>query len=216
MSSAAVLQGCRLYGIVDLGYVNPAAAASVARAMIDGGVDVIQLRGKQQSIAELTNIASELHAITDTARVPLVINDHPGVARQIGAKGVHVGQDDIAVAEARRVTGANCLVGKSTHSFEQATQAVAEGADYIGFGPLLATPTKPDYKAIGLDDVRRVHRAVTLPIFCIGGVKLENLAGIIAAGARRVVIVSGLLQAADIAEYARTAKALLPPLTNNK
>lgn len=214
MSSAAVLQGCRLYGIVDLGYVNPAAAASVARAMIDGGVDVIQLRGKQQSIAELTDIATQLHGITNAAHVRLVINDHPGVARDIGAEGVHVGQDDMSVADARAAAGGDCVVGKSTHSVAQAIDAAAEGADYIGFGPLFATPTKPDYPAIGLGEIERVHRAVAVPIFCIGGVKLSNLPEIIAAGARRVVIVSEMLQAADVARYARTVKALLPQPDN--
>jgi thiamine-phosphate pyrophosphorylase len=216
VSAAAALCDARLYGIVDLSYVDINAIDPVARAMVAGGVDVIQLRGKKQTNSELSAVAVALHAITRDAGVPLVINDHPQIARDISAEGVHVGQDDIAVAEARRVAGANCLVGKSTHSFKQATQAVAEGADYIGFGPLFATPTKPDYEPIGVDEISRVHRAVTLPIFCIGGVKLENLAGIVAAGARRVVIVSGLLQAADIAEYARAAKALLPLLTNSR
>lgn len=204
-----LLRCCRLYGIVDLGYVGVDAVGRVARALIAGGVDIIQLRGKTQTASELRDIALALHAVTTAADVPLVINDHPEIAREVGAEGVHVGQDDLAVAEARRVVGAKCFVGKSTHSFDQATRAAAEGADYIGFGPLFATPTKPDYTAIGLDDIRRVHTAVTLPIFCIGGVKLDNLASIIAAGARRVVIVSGLLQAPDIAEYARAAKAML-------
>ena len=87
--------------------------------------------------------------------------------------------------------------------------AEAEGADYIGFGPLFATPTKPGRPAIGLDEIRRVHEAVRIPIFCIGGIKLENLEAVLAAGARRVVIVSEMLQAADIAGYARRVKAVL-------
>ena len=104
------------------------------------------------------------------------------------------------------------IIGKSTHSLAQATAAAADGADYIGFGPLFATPTKPGRPAIGLDDIRRVHELVQIPIFCIGGIKLENLPTIIAAGARRVVIVSGLLQAPDIANYAREVRSLLPGL----
>ena len=208
------LAEARLYGIVDLGYVRAECIEHVAREMIGGGVDVIQLRGKKQTPSELHELADDLHAITGDASVPLVINDYPEIARAVGAEGVHVGQDDLSVAAARAAVGVNCFVGKSTHSFEQATQAVADGADYIGFGPLFATPTKPDYQPIGVDEISRVHSAVTVPIFCIGGVKIENLPGIVAAGARRVVIVSGLLQAADIAEYARAAKALLPPLTN--
>jgi thiamine-phosphate pyrophosphorylase len=101
------------------------------------------------------------------------------------------------------------LVGKSTHSLDQALAAQREGADYIGFGPIFATPTKPDYVPIGLSDIKQVHAEVSLPIFCIGGIKIDNLEQVIAAGARRVAIVSGLLKTPNIAEYARMAKRLL-------
>lgn len=205
------LRDCRLYGILDLSYVRPGDVHCVATQMIDGGVDIIQLRAKARELDEIAAIAAELHGITQCGGVPLVINDHPRVARQVSAEGVHVGQDDISVAEAREIAGPNCFVGKSTHSPEQATQAAEEGADYIGFGPLFATPTKPDYPAIGLRDIRDVHERVRVPIFCIGGVKLRNLEEVAAAGAQRIVIVSELLQAADIAQYARTARALLHP-----
>lgn len=208
------LAGARLYGILDLGYIAVADAADVTTAMIRGGVDLVQLRAKRESSSAIAQVAEELHCITSAAGVPLVINDHPAIAREIGAEGVHVGQDDLSVAEARDIAGPNCFVGRSTHSFAQATAAAAEGADYIGFGPLFATPTKPDYVPIGLDEIARVHAAVQLPIFCIGGIKLDNLPQVIAAGLRRVVIVSGLLQANDIAQYARSAKALLPVVTS--
>ena len=176
--------------------------------MIGGGVDLIQLRAKTYPVAQIARLAADLHRIT-LARVPLIINDHSEIARVVPAEGVHLGQDDLPVAEAREIAGPNCVVGKSTHSVDQAIRAFYEGADYIGFGPIFATPTKPDYRPIGLDEVQRVHEAIRIPIFCIGGIKLENLPEVIAAGARRVVIVSGLLQAADIASYARSAKELL-------
>jgi thiamine-phosphate pyrophosphorylase len=149
--------------------------------------------------------------------VPLVINDHPQIARNIRTEGVHLGQDDLPIADARRIVGPECAVGKSTHSIDQAIRAFYEGADYIGFGPIFPTPTKPDYPAIGLEDIAAVHEAVRIPIFCIGGIKLDNLAKVIEAGARRVVIVSGLLQASDPAEYARSAKQMLShqPLTSD-
>jgi thiamine-phosphate pyrophosphorylase len=203
------LKACRLYGILDLGYVDPAEAARVASAMIAGGVDIIQLRAKQESLDRVRALAHELHGRTSAVNVPLVINDYPTIAREVGAEGLHVGQDDLSVSEARKILGDTGFVGKSTHSLEQAKQAAAEGADYIGFGPLFATPTKPDYTPIGLAEIAAAHAAVNVPIFCIGGIKLENLPDVIAAGAQRVVIVSGLLQASDIAEYARSAKALL-------
>jgi thiamine-phosphate pyrophosphorylase len=199
----------RLYGILDLAYVAPDELIRVAGEMIDGGVDILQLRGKKQSAAELDAIATNLRTVTTKRSVPLIINDYPAIARSVGADGVHVGQNDLSVNDAREQGGGRLLVGKSTHSLEQARAAAEEGADYIGFGPLFATPTKPDYKPIGLADIAEAHRIVKVPIFCIGGIKLENLAQVIAAGARRIVIVSGLLLAPDIAEYARQAKALL-------
>ena len=206
---SALLAQARLYGILDLGYVAPADAWRAAAAMVSGGVDIVQLRAKGYPPAEIADLARQIHRITCIMSVPLVINDHPQLAREIDAEGVHVGQDDISIAEARESAGTGRFVGRSTHSVAQAVQAAEQGADYIGFGPLFATPTKPDYVPIGLDDIARVHASVQLPIFCIGGIKLENLARVIAAGARRVVIVSGLLQASDIADYARSAKAML-------
>jgi thiamine-phosphate pyrophosphorylase len=204
-----VLDDCYLYGIVDLGYVAAEDAESVTRTLLAGGADIVQLRAKTVAPADLAELAQRLHSLTSAANVPLIINDHPEVARTVGAEGVHVGQDDIPVAEVRQVVGRDCIVGKSTHSIAQAVAAVREGAHYIGFGPLFATPTKPDYTPIGLGDIGEVHELVDVPVFCIGGVKLENLPRIISAGARRAVIVSGLLQASDAANYARSARELL-------
>jgi len=142
--------------------------------------------------------------------VPLVINDHLEVAASVGSEGVHVGQDDDAVAKARAVVGVSCFVGKSTHSLDQAVAAQAEGADYIGFGPLYATGTKPDYVPIGLQDIAEVHRRLSLPIFCIGGVNAARLDEIVSAGARRVVVVSAFLLAADVCGEVRALRARLP------
>lgn len=205
------LSDCRLYGILDLSYVASTDVERVISAMIEGGVDLIQLRAKKSSVTEIVDLATKLHKLTAAANVPLIVNDHAEVAAQVPVEGVHVGQDDDSVAIAREKAKRKILVGKSTHSFEQAIAAQGEGADYIGFGPIFATPTKPDYKPIGLDDIKRVHSDVTVPIFCIGGIKIENLGELIAAGAKRVAIVSGLLKARDIAKYARGCKALLLP-----
>jgi thiamine-phosphate pyrophosphorylase len=203
------LKNCQLYGIIDLGYVEESNAVRVAEAMINGGVDLIQLRGKTQSIEELADLATELHKVTSRSSTPLIVNDHAEVARRVPVEGVHVGQDDDSIAVARRKAERAVLVGKSTHSLEQARAAQREGADYIGFGPIFATPTKPDYEPIGLNDIQQTHLEVNVPIFCIGGIKSDNLEQVISAGARRVAIVSGLLKAPDVAAYAREAKRLL-------
>jgi thiamine-phosphate pyrophosphorylase len=177
--------------------------------LIEGGVDLLQLRAKGRAPDEIEKLATRILPHTRKAGVPFIINDHPAIARSVGAQGVHLGQDDSSIAEAREIVGSECAVGKSTHTLDQAIRAFYEGADYIGFGPVFATPTKPDYPPIGLDEIPKVHDAVRIPIFCIGGIKLDNLPKVIEAGAQRVVIVSGLLRARDPAAYARAAKALL-------
>lgn len=203
------LNDCRLYGILDLSYVDRADAVVLTEAMIDGGVDCIQLRAKGEPLALIAQVAAEIHRVTLRSSVPLIVNDHVEVARQVAVEGVHVGQDDDAVRSIREKAVRPLLVGKSTHSLGQAKVAQSEGADYIGFGPIFATPTKPDYVPIGLNDIARVHQEVALPIFCIGGININNLEQVIDAGARRVVMVSALLKAPDIVEYARAAKGLL-------
>jgi thiamine-phosphate pyrophosphorylase len=208
--SFPALPGARLYGILDLGYVQPAQVEKMTAALCVGGVDLLQLRAKKFSSQEIEKLARLMQPILREYGVPLIINDHLEVAAAIGCEGVHVGQDDEAVAKARAVVGQGTFVGKSTHRLDQAVAAQAEGADYIGFGPLYATGTKPDYVPIGLQDIAEVHRLVSLPIFCIGGVNAPRLPEILAAGARRVVVVSALLLAADVSAHAREIKALLP------
>ncbi len=205
----SVLSECRLYGIIDLGYVEACNAAHIAAQMIKGGVDLIQLRGKNKLLGELVDLSAELHELAAKSSTPLIVNDHAEIARRVAVEGVHVGQDDDSIESVREKATREILVGKSTHSLEQARAAQREGADYIGFGPIFATPTKPDYAPIGLEDIRRVHAEVNLPIFCIGGINIDNLQSVIDAGAKRVVMVSALLKAHSIVDYARCATDML-------
>jgi thiamine-phosphate pyrophosphorylase len=199
-----------LYGILDLGYVPVARVEAMTRALVEGGVDLLQLRAKKSATSEVERLARIMHPITMAAGVPLIINDFPEVAAAVGSEGVHVGQDDQSVAATRAIVGARCFVGKSTHSLTQARAAMAEGADYIGFGPLYATGTKPDYVPIGLQDIAAVHESATCPVFCIGGVNPARLPEILSAGARRVVIVSAFLQAPDVVAAVRAVKQQVP------
>ncbi len=210
------LSDARLYGILDAGYVAPGDFERVAEELCSGGVDVLQLRAKGWDDLAIEELGQRIEPIASAAGVPLIVNDFPELVPSIGAQGAHVGQDDGPLQEARWRAGRALadevppvLIGRSTHSVEQGVAAQAEGADYIGFGPLFPTPTKAGRAAIGLDDIRRVHELVSIPIFCIGGIKLENLREVLVAGARRVVIVSGLLQAPDIAAACREAKATI-------
>ncbi len=198
----------RLYGILDLSYVAADGALDRTRRMLDGGVQILQLRAKNQPLDLIERLAKEVSALTSAAGVPFIINDHPALVQPTGADGAHVGQDDLTVEAARGIIS-DVLVGKSTHSVAQATAAGEQDLDYIGFGPLFATPTKPDYTPIGTAEITEVHRLVKHPIFCIGGVKLENLETVLAAGAKRVVIVSGILLADDVTGYCRRCRALL-------
>lgn len=207
--SRADLGRCRLYGILDLAYVQRASVVRVAQEMIAGGVDIMQLRAKKLGVAEIEQIAREILPIARAENIPLIVNDFPEVAARAKLDGVHLGQDDQSIGFARAVADDACIVGRSTHSVAQAIRAQEEGADYVGFGPLYATPTKPDYAPIGLRDIAEVQRALSIPIFCIGGIKLANLLEVIDAGAQRVVIVSGLLCAPDIVSYAAEAKKFL-------
>ena len=204
------LRECRLYGIIDLGYIPRLRDCSrIVEQMVTGGVDLIQLRGKGKSVDALVDLASEIHEITVRSDMPLIVNDHAQIAAQVPVEGVHVGQDDDSIVVARQKAGRHLIVGKSTHSLAQARTARDEGADYIGFGPIFATPTKPDYKPIGLDDIRQVYLEVSVPIFCIGGINVDNLQQVIDAGAKRVVMVSGLLKAHSLVDYARCATDML-------
>ncbi|HEU4679798.1 MAG TPA: thiamine phosphate synthase [Terrimicrobiaceae bacterium] len=208
-SARAALREAQLYGILDLGYVRSDQAFDLAAKSLAGGVQVLQLRAKDQPREETLFLARGLAQLCRQWRVPFILNDHPELVLESEADGAHVGQDDTSVAEARTLAGKHALIGKSTHSLAQALAAQEEKPDYIGFGPLFATPTKPDYAPIGLHDIRAVHQLVTLPIFCIGGIKRENLPDVIAAGTRRVVIVSGILQATDPQAYCEDCRHIL-------
>ena len=205
----SALADARLYGIVDLGYVTADTAPVAAERLLEGGVDILQLRAKDVPKSIVAGLAEEIHALTAPLGVPFILNDYPELLRDVPAEGAHLGQDDGSVADAREVAGRPVIIGKSTHSLAQAQAAAEEGADYIGFGPLFVTPTKPGRPAIGLRDIAAVHECVPVPIFCIGGIKQDNLAQVRDAGAQRVVIVSGWLQAEDIAEAVRSARQIL-------
>lgn len=209
---AKPLGDCFLYGILDLGYVAAQEAVSMARALLAGGhgVDILQLRAKGWPAADVLALARLVRPLCAEVGAPFILNDHPALVPAAGADGAHVGQDDGPLAAARAAAGPGASVGRSTHSLAQARAARTEGADYLGFGPLFATPTKPDYAPIGLEEIARVHVEVPdRPVFCIGGIKPENLDRVLAAGARRVVIVSGLLRASDPAKTARGVRGRL-------
>lgn len=205
----AYLQRARLYAIVDLGYVEVERVGEVTSELVRGGVDLIQLRAKGRKLEQIHELGKQMRSIIPFLSTLFILNDHPELVADMGADGIHVGQDDLSVAEARKLAGGNVIVGKSTHSLEQAIAAEKECPDYIGVGPIYATATKPDYVPVGPALIGQVRAAVRAPQFCIGGINEATLPEVIAAGARRVVIVSALLQSADIAAYCRRVRVQL-------
>ena len=181
----------------------------MTQKLIAGGVNILQLRAKHSREAEIIAMAAQIQPLAKAANVLFIINDHPHLVQKIKADGVHVGQDDISVDEARRLAGPDAIVGLSTHSLEQVQKAVTAQPDYIGFGPLFATQTKPDYTPIGMADIPSAHACASFPIFCIGGITQKNLPEVIAAGAKRVVIVSELLKSENPERTARACRSML-------
>lgn len=200
----SILSDSRLYGIVDLGYVRPEEVESTTAALLRGGIRILQLRAKGIDPATVEYLARRMQPLCREAGAIFVLNDYPDMAARIGADAVHVGQDAGPLAAVRNIVGPQMLIGRSTHSPEQALAAMAEGADYIGFGPLFPTGTKPGRPSIGLQDIAAVQEKLgDFPMFCIGGINGTTLPSVLQAGARRVVIVSWLLQLPDPAAAAR-------------
>lgn len=201
----------KLYAILDLGYVAEPDRVATTLKLIAGGADVLQLRAKGREIGEIRDVAKEIFPICRATGVPFIINDYPELAAELDADGVHIGQDDGPLAAAREIIGSGKIIGRSTHSLAQARAALDEGFDYIGFGPLFPTPTKLGRPGIGLADISAMQRDVgsKIPSFCIGGIKRANLPEVIAAGARRVVIVSDLLAADDVESATREAREII-------
>ncbi len=196
----------KLYVITDAAAANGKDVADVVRAAIRGGADVIQLRDKHASDAELVKAAKRLLAVTRTGGVPLIINDRIAVARDCGAEGVHLGQDDASYSKARAMLGSAAIIGRSTHSPEQALAAEEEGFDYIGIGPVFGTPTKPEYKPVGLELVSYASRHIHIPFIAIGGIDTTNVKSVRKAGARTIAVVRAVMAASDPEQAASELK----------
>lgn len=196
------LTECRLYAFVDTAYLHGRAPEVVARMLCDGGADLIQLRAKDSSIEEVRRMAATVVPVTRAAGVGLVINDHLAVAREVGAEFCHLGQEDFFDAGHKHVAELTLghqtpSIGLSTHAPAQAERAVAAGAAYVAIGPVYATGTKPTAKPVTLEYVRWAATNIHCPWFAIGGINLQNLDNVLAAEAKRICVVSAILNASD-------------------
>jgi len=199
----------RLYVILDSALLT-IPAQECAQELADAGVRLLQYRNKTASARELLNSSRDLASLLIPRGISFVVNDRPDVAILAGASGVHVGQDDLEVEQARGLVGNQKWVGVSTHTVEQFRKAAATSADYIAVGPVFATASKanPD-PVIGTEVIRRVRALTDNPIVAIGGITLENAASVVEAGADCVAVISDVLRAADRGRRARQYLDLL-------
>lgn len=194
------LARARLYLVVE-----PAAEAVLAPALA-GGVDLIQLRDKQGADLEA---ARRFRAVCDEHGALLIVNDHPELALECDADGVHVGQEDMPLAAVRALVGPGLVIGISTHSPEQVDAAERSEADYLGVGPVFATATKPQVEPVGLELVGYAAERARKPWFAIGGIATENVSEVLAAGARRIAVVRAIRDADDAQRAARNLREAL-------
>jgi thiamine-phosphate pyrophosphorylase len=197
-------QPVHLCVITDATLVPGRDHVAVAEAALAGGADMIQLRDKAPDLRRLLSEARRIRAACRAHGALFIVNDRLDLAVAVGADGVHVGQDDLPATEARRLLGPHLILGVSTHDVMQARAAVAAGADYIGFGPMFGTRTKDTgYAPRGTGMLRAVRNAVRLPIVAIGGITLENVGEVIAAGADAVAVISAVAGAPDVTAAAQ-------------
>lgn len=202
------LAAARLYVLID-GRSSADALAGLAASLIAAGVQLLQLRDKTLPDRDLVARARRLRQLTRGTPTLLIVNDRPDIAALADADGVHVGQSELTVKDARTIVGTDRLIGVSTHSLAQARQAVLDGADYVGCGPTFPSGTKAFAQYSGVELLRAVSREIRLPAFAIGGVCYDNLAQVQAAGCRRIAVSGAVLQAASpVAEAARLIAAL--------
>lgn len=181
----------------------------VAEQAIDGGADALQLREKDLPDAELFRRALHLRELTRDRNILLIVNDRPDIARLVGADGVHLGQDDLPVDAARRVVGPRCIIGKSTHTIDQARAAIREGPDYIAVGPMFETATKPQAHIAGPETLAAVLAQTNLPLVAIGGIAPDNVAKLTAVGGQRIAVCSAVINQPDVRAATRSLRHAL-------
>ena len=192
-----------IYLVTDDGCLQGRALIDCVREALEGGVTLVQYRAKTASSAEMYAEALQMKALCDSFKVPLIINDRLDIAMAVGAAGVHLGQDDLPCAAARKILGEDYIIGVSAHNPAEAKAALQSGADYLGCGAVFGTATKADVKKLGTDGLAAICREKGLPVVGIGGVTADNYREVRAAGADGAAIVSGILAQPDISATVR-------------
>ena len=203
-----------LYAVTDSACIGQRGFFAAVESALQGGVTMVQLREKTADIRALTEKARQLKKICSAYGVPLIVNDDYRAALEAGADGVHVGQEDTAVSEIRRAAGDSFIIGATAKTVEQARRAEAEGADYLGVGAVIPSPTKQNAVRITAAQLSEIAHSVTVPVCAIGGITAENMPELYGCGAAGAALVSAVFGAADIRAQCRRLKACAVHLEN--
>lgn len=204
-----------LYAILDTSFSKGRSPTTILREFLACGVKLVQLRAKELSSAEFFSLAKEARQLTREAGVTFIVNDRADIALACNADGVHLGQDDLPLAAARKILGEQMIIGISTHDLTQARDAEKNGADYIGFGPIFGSTTKDTgYLPRGLEMLREIRQAVKIPIVAIGGITENNVAEVWNTGADSAAIISDLMGVKDVAKKVQRILNLRPRTLN--
>lgn len=198
----------RLYAVTDRAWVGKLTLPQQVEAALKGGATCVQLREKNLADSSILAEAREISALCKQYRVPFILNDNVALAAQCGADGVHLGQEDMDPAEARRILGPDAIIGVSAHNVAEAKAAVAAGADYLGCGAMFATTTKTNVTALPKETLRAICAAVPVPVVAIGGISEQNLLSLAHCGEAGVALVSAIFAAEDIEKECRELRRL--------
>lgn len=202
----------RLYAVTDRAWVGKLTLPQQVEAALKGGATCVQLREKNLADASILAEAREISALCKQYRVPFILNDNVALAAQCGADGVHLGQEDMDPAQARRILGPDAIIGVSAHNVAEAKAAVAAGADYLGCGAMFATTTKTNVTALPKETLRAICAAVGVPVVAIGGISKQNLLSLAHCGEAGVALVSAIFAAEDIEKECRELRKLAAQL----
>ncbi len=196
-----------LYLCTDSGLMSSATVEESVERAVQGGCSVVQLREKEASSLELFRLAERVKRVTDKYGVPLIINDRLDICQAVDAAGVHLGQSDLPCAEARKILGADKIIGVSAATPEEAAKAQADGADYLGVGAVFPTTTKTNTRKVTPEIIRGIRQAVTIPFVVIGGVNAENITRLYGLGIDGAAVISAVIAQPDITAAARKMRA---------
>jgi len=208
LSNKKLLASAKLYLILDTQVLDYNALLEVLKDSVRGGIDIVQLRDKKGSAKEILDFCRKALRITKH-QIPFIVNDRADLGVIAGADGLHVGQEDLSYLQARKIVGRGKIIGVSCQNLTQALKAQKQGADYIGFGSVFQTQTKPDRQAMDLDLLQKVIRRVKIPVFPIGGISRKNINQLIPLGVKRAAVCRDILLAKDALKAVKELKTSL-------